>query len=63
LANNEELRIWQSNYLFTLLHLREQNLRAGQKVVGLQFAISQAKAIMQEPDIAWVEKQVAEAFN
>jgi hypothetical protein len=63
LADTDEIRIWQSQHLFTLLELREQNKNSDQEVVRLKRAITQARAVMQEPDIAWVEKQVALAYE
>ena len=61
MATRDEIRVMQANHYFALLSIRKQN--EGYVVKGLQHAISQSKAGMLEPDIAWVEKQVAEAFS
>jgi len=61
MATRDEIRIVQTSNYYQLLTIQQLNKKAGKDVEGLQSAISLAKATMLEPDIAWVEKQVAEA--
>ena len=61
MATDNELRAWQTTSYYQLLLVKELN--KGTRVKGLRNAINLAKAAMVEPDIAWVEKQVAEAYG
>ena len=63
MAGRDELRFLQTNYLYQLLRIKIRNEKAGIKVLELNSAINQAKAQMTEPDIAWVEKQIAEVSD
>ena len=61
MATEKEIRTIQAANYHQLLTIKRLNKQAGVKVIGLNNAISLAKSIMNEPDIAWVEKQIAEA--
>jgi len=58
MPSNTELRAQQNNQLFQLLRLKIEN--EGITVKGLDILISQAKSVMIQEDVAWVEKMVAE---
>ena len=60
MATTDELRTFQSAHYYSLLSIKAQN--HNNKVLGLDIEIARAKAAMSEPVIAWVEKQVAEAY-
>jgi len=60
IASKEEIQMAQAVHYYQLMTIKARNEKAGIKVLGLQNAINLAKAQMTEPDIAWVEKQVAE---
>ena len=59
-ALHEQLAIQATTY-FDLLDIRAQN--PGIKIKGLNQKIQRAKASMQEPEIAWVEKQIMEMYK
>jgi len=61
MASADEIRVSQANLFFILLEIQAQN--KGTEIKGLKRAISQAKAAMLEPEISWVEKQIAELYN
>ncbi|MCL2420992.1 MAG: hypothetical protein FWD03_03970 [Defluviitaleaceae bacterium] len=61
MATRDEIRIVQTSNYYQLLTIQALNKKVGKDVEGLQNAISLAKAMMLEPDIAWVEKQVNES--
>ena len=61
MVTNDELRVNLTNQYFMLLEIKALN--KDKEVVGLQQAINRVKATMLEPDISWVEKQVAEAYS
>ena len=51
----------QSAYLYDLLDLQAQN--DGYEVRGLNAKIQKARVVMSEPEIAWVEKHIAETHK
>ena len=51
----------QTAYLFELLDLQAQN--PGVQINGMKKAIMRARASMTEPEIAWVERQIAETYK
>ena len=61
MASRDELRVVQTTTYFQLLRLRELNRADNKEVTGLDDFICLTKASMLEPDIAWVEKNFAEA--
>ena len=63
MATNKEVQVIQNSTYYEILMIEEINRRAGVKVVGLGNLKAKLKASMTEPDIAWVEKQAAEAFK
>lgn len=61
MASRDEIRTSQANQYFLLLSLRAQN--PGLDIKGLDLALNLTKAAMLEPEISWVEKQVADTFR
>ena len=61
MAGKHEQNAEQSAYLFELLDLQARN--PGIKINGLKAKIHKAMAVMSEPDITWVEKQIAEVYK
>jgi len=61
MATHSELRAAQTNLYYVLLSLKAQNPEL--EIKGLKEALSHAKAMMLEPEIAWVEKQIAEGYK
>ena len=61
MATANEQRSSQATYYYTLLSLKAQNPSV--EIKGLREAIGAAKAAMLEPEIAWVEKQIAEVYK
>ena len=55
-----ELRTSQKDKLFDLLVIKMENEKAGIEVKGLKSVITKAKALMEQEDIAFVEKMVKE---
>jgi len=51
----------QANHYYVLLSLKAQNPDSEFK--GLKEALAHAKAVMTEPEISWVEKQIAEVYK
>jgi hypothetical protein len=51
----------QASHYYALLALFEQN--KGTEIKGLKEALGAAKATMTEPEISWVEKQIAEVYR
>ena len=58
MATSLEIQVEQKKRLFQLLSLRKNN--PGVLVKGLDELIIATKAEMQQEDVAWVEKMVAE---
>jgi len=56
-----EFDAMQATTLYELLDLQAQN--KGIQVKGLKAKIQRARAVMTEPEIAWVEKQIAELYS
>jgi hypothetical protein len=61
MASDTEIRANQANLYYVLLAIKAQN--PDKDVVGLDEAVIRARVPMNETDIAWVEKQVMEAFK
>ena len=57
MATNLEIQREQRRHLFTLLKLQKEN---NGQVKGLREAIIAAVSEMDEADVAWVEKNVAQ---
>jgi hypothetical protein len=55
-----ELRTSQKDKLFDLLVIAMENEKAGIEVIGLKSVITKSKALMEQEDIAFVEKMVKE---
>ncbi|MCL2054866.1 MAG: hypothetical protein FWG90_10605 [Oscillospiraceae bacterium] len=56
MASSLETREKQKQHLGELLDIKKQNKDAGIEVVGLQKAIIRAINVMDQEDVAWVEK-------
>ena len=61
MATNLEIRMMQRNQLFDLLILREHNKDI--TVNRLDELIMATEAMMDEEDVAWVEKKIAQLFS
>ena len=61
MATNLEIRIMQRNKLYDLLILKERN--KGNKVNYLDELINATEAMMDEEDVAWVEKKIAQLYS
>jgi len=59
MATNMEMIVEQRTRLFFLLKLKKVNNAKGIAVEGLEELIIQTEAVMQEEDVAYVEKMVA----
>ena len=60
MATNMEILAEQRRQLYNLLLIKKENDGAGIKVLGLERAIIAAKTVMNETDVAYVEKMVAD---
>ena len=60
MATNMEILVEQRRQLYCLLLIKKENDKAGIKVLGLERAIISAKTVMNEADVAYVEKMVAD---
>ncbi|MCL2035817.1 MAG: hypothetical protein FWG83_00315 [Oscillospiraceae bacterium] len=58
MATNAEIRDKNNSMLFKLLKIEKENI--GIKVKGLSESILEAKAVMSQEEVAYVEKLVAE---
>ena len=58
MATNLEVQVEQRRRLYQLLKLKKDN--QGIMIDGLDEFIKQTRAEMQQEDVAWVEKMVAE---
>ncbi|MCL2054841.1 MAG: hypothetical protein FWG90_10480 [Oscillospiraceae bacterium] len=58
MATTLEIQVEQKKRLYMLLTLKKDN--EGQNIRGLKEKIRATKAEMQQEDVAWVEKIVAE---
>ena len=56
-----EIRIMQRDKLYDLLTLREHN--NGNNVNRLDELINATEAMMDEEDVAWVEKKIAQLYS
>ncbi|MCL2054601.1 MAG: hypothetical protein FWG90_09270 [Oscillospiraceae bacterium] len=56
MATSLETREKHRNHLGDLLDLKKQNKDAGFEVIGLEKLIIKAVSIMDQEDVAWVEK-------
>ena len=61
MANKDEQRAAQAFHYCELLDIEAQN--PGTKIIGMDKAKMRAKSVMPEPEIAWVEKQIAETYK
>ena len=60
MPTNLEMRVMQKNTLFNLLKLKRDNEKQEINLTGLRELIIATEAIMEEEDVAWVEKKIAE---
>lgn len=58
MATNAELKMVQKDKLYDLLKLKYDN--ADSNINGLDDLINKTEAIMEEEDVAWVEKKIAQ---
>ena len=61
MATNQELRREQTERLFDLLKLKNDN--PGLDIKGLDVLILRAKAPMDKEDVAWVEQAIGELYS
>jgi hypothetical protein len=61
MANTMEIQIEQKRRLFLLLSIKAENMAI--EVKGLDKKIIETKAEMQQEDVAWVEKSIAEFYK
>ncbi|MDR2182734.1 MAG: hypothetical protein LBE55_01025 [Clostridiales bacterium] len=61
MPGNQELRREQTERLFDLLKLKNDNKDI--EIRGLDVLITRAKASMVQEDVAWVEKALAELYK
>ena len=57
MANTLEIKERQKHLLNVLLTIKKAN--EGKEVAGLQKAINDAVAVMEQEDVSWIEKIVA----
>jgi hypothetical protein len=60
MATNAELKIIQKAALYDLLKFKLDNEKAGTDLQGLKELINKTEAAMEQEDVAWVEKKIAE---
>ncbi|MCL2225971.1 MAG: hypothetical protein FWB96_13470 [Defluviitaleaceae bacterium] len=58
MATKTEMQVEQKRLLYKLLKLKKDNAKVN--VIGLNELINQAEAEMDEEDVAWVEKKIAQ---
>jgi hypothetical protein len=58
MPSNRELQVEQRRRLFMLLKLQKDN--GIDKIIGLNEMIIATEAEMEEEDVAWVEKKIAQ---
>ena len=61
MATREEIRVIQTSVYYDILEVERVNKEAGIVVKGLKTLKNKVKSTMHAEDIAWVEKQHAEA--
>jgi len=61
MATREEIRVIQASVYYDILEVERVNKEAGVSVKGLKSLKNKVKSTMHAEDIAWVEKQQAEA--
>ena len=61
MATREEIRVIQTSVYYDILELERMNKEAGIEVKGIKTLKNKMKSTMHAEDIAWVEKQQAEA--
>ena len=61
MATREEIRVIQTSVYYDILEVERMNKEANIPVKGLKALKSKMKSTMHQEDIAWVEKQQAEA--
>ena len=61
MATNLEIRVGQRDKLYVLLKLKADN--SGVKINGLEEAINASEAVMDQEDVAWVEKKISQIYN
>ena len=59
MATNKEILVEQRRQLHQLLLIKKENDEVGNKVLGLERAINAVVAVMDEADVAYVEKIVS----
>ena len=63
MATNLELQSAQRAFLYELLKIRAIIKKSGITVKELDESINRAEAIMDEADVAWVEKKIAQLYS
>jgi len=58
MATNAELRVVLNNKLYDLKKLKKYN--PDKKIVFLDDMILETEAVMEQEDVAWVEKKIAQ---
>jgi len=60
MATNTEIKIVQKTALFDLLKLKRDSEKSGIKFEALDELIIKTEAVMEEEDVAYVEKKIAQ---
>ena len=63
MSDDYYIKVLQKTFLFKLLSLRAENEKLGIKVAGLHELIVSTEVAMEQEDVAWVEKKIAELQN
>ncbi|MCL2169286.1 MAG: hypothetical protein FWB74_04595 [Defluviitaleaceae bacterium] len=58
MVTDYKMQTFHRDKLYSLLALR--SLNKGYKIIGLDDMVNAMEAIMQEEDVAWVEKKIRE---
>ena len=61
MATKDEQRAAQADHYYSLLAIKARN--ADYDIKGLDEEIGRIRAKMLEPEVAWVEKQINEAYK
>ena len=61
MATSLEIQVEQKKRLYMLLSIKAEN--TGSDIKGLERKISETKAEMQQEDVAWVEKSIADFYK
>ena len=60
MATNLKIPVIQKNHLFELLMLKKSDQAIGKSTHALDILILKTKTTMEQEDVAWVEKNIAQ---